>query len=958
MDPKKSTGIDRDSLLVPIEQTAWRSWNRRHWLGWFTVAIVIAGISVLARIIWPGTLIANASVPAWGIFIVAAIGLWMGVCAVVWFTITIAIKLDKSQRRRLVFTALYTSIAYFIWSVLVIIVFEAVFGVNPFPARRSDGSERTLDRDATFWIPRLFIVNIFLAILLILRAMALVRLRFGNRMLQYAHQVQQVLEEQEVLEHLTEDMQMAEIFDPQPRPKLTEQPAITEYDAAIKLQGMFRGFLRRKKRKPETTDASVNNSTSLGQSRGWGGRRTSAQAAAPLSTIQSGNTPEATPVPAPVPTSKPARDQSPARTPKELLKETAVDTAGEKGPTPVRRASSRRTTSVIERPAPVNLRDDDGGYLDSVTSRNEESTEVSESSHKHKAKRKRHKTKHKRNKSDTRSQEEPHMSDSNERASNPSRRINRHKSRVSKSNAHRVKGEADKAIQDLIEANDSEMTAAMLVGFETVRYTYLTTCHGRLAIKNRKLAMKTAEALFYRHEVGDHVAITALASPYVSSPDMRRRILEMFDPHDKQNLALSDLEEAMSRVYHKRKHLALSLKDLDSIVQALGSFLTAAVIIITLFLVNIVFSTGDYAEVTVTVGTTLFALSFIFAESAKNVRIHRLDPSCLPFFSERALKSHDRSWLALAVSFSSSTRSFSSFHVPGWDPMYVISMSLSQTVFRVWDGRVVTIANHSLYPKELTNIRRAGPMTEATFIQVSVDTPWWKLEELEKRYRAFLRTKSADFDETASSFFVRDIDVGDGNALKVGFIVAQTTNFQNGEHVPRKHMLIREIVSSCNDLEITYWRPRQRGAIIEGPSDVMGYSQMPRPQPTEDGKGTTTTSATVRTRPTSPSPSERAAGRLSAFATPRSDVAPEVRPKSSLATTVTAEAGAPNQVAPPTIPVSQTQSLPVLHHLTGHTPAGASTTTDPAVPSDATAGQAAVPTRGPPQELAREPVKK
>ena len=44
-------------------------------------------------------------------------------------------------------------------------------------------------------------------------------------------------------------------------------------------------------------------------------------------------------------------------------------------------------------------------------------------------------------------------------------------------------------------------------------------------------------------------------------------------------------------------------------------------------------------------------------------------------------------------------------------------MALAQTTFRVWDGRVVTIANHLLYSKDLVNIRRAGPMMEATFIQ-------------------------------------------------------------------------------------------------------------------------------------------------------------------------------------------------------------------------------------------------
>ena len=44
-------------------------------------------------------------------------------------------------------------------------------------------------------------------------------------------------------------------------------------------------------------------------------------------------------------------------------------------------------------------------------------------------------------------------------------------------------------------------------------------------------------------------------------------------------------------------------------------------------------------------------------------------------------------------------------------------MTLSQTTFRVWDGRILTIANHLLYGMELVNIRRAGPMAELLAIQ-------------------------------------------------------------------------------------------------------------------------------------------------------------------------------------------------------------------------------------------------
>ena len=51
--------------------------------------------------------------------------------------------------------------------------------------------------------------------------------------------------------------------------------------------------------------------------------------------------------------------------------------------------------------------------------------------------------------------------------------------------------------------------------------------------------------------------------------------------------------------------------------------------------------------------------------------------------------------------------------------------------------------------------------------------------------------------------------------MQVGLITMQTTNHQNGEHVPRRHKLIRFAHEACRELGIVYWRPRQRGAVLE-----------------------------------------------------------------------------------------------------------------------------------------------
>eukprot|EP00045_Choanoeca_perplexa_P017525 m.256229 g.256229 ORF g.256229 m.256229 type:complete len:359 (-) comp17561_c0_seq12:104-1180(-) len=263
------------------------------------------------------------------------------------------------------------------------------------------------------------------------------------------------------------------------------------------------------------------------------------------------------------------------------------------------------------------------------------------------------------------------------------------------------------------------------------------------------------------------------------------------------------MREVMIKIYHDRKHLALSLADLDSIVKAMGSFLNGAVAIVALFLLQIVFASGSFSDVAVSVGTTLFALSFIFADSARNVF-----NSFVFLFGRHSFDVGDR------------------IELQGYDPMYVVSMTLTQTTFRVWDGRVLTIANHLLYGMNMVNIRRAGPMMEALFLHVNIDTPWELLEELERRYRLFLKDNPKDYEEAKSAFWVRDIDVSDGNTLKVGMITMQTTNHQNGEHVPRRHKLIKFAHQACRDLGIVYWRPRQRGAVLDsGPSHDIAQEE-------------------------------------------------------------------------------------------------------------------------------------
>ena len=146
------------------------------------------------------------------------------------------------------------------------------------------------------------------------------------------------------------------------------------------------------------------------------------------------------------------------------------------------------------------------------------------------------------------------------------------------------------------------------------------------------------------------------------------------------------LVEVLIKAYHERKHLSLSLLDLESITSALGDFLTGAVLVVTVLLLNIVFSTGELAEVAITVSSAILGLSFIFATSAQ----HTFD-SFVFLFVRHPYDVGDRIFLQ------------------GFEPMDVVKMELLHTTFRVWNGFILTLPNSTLQSIAIFNYKRCVP---------------------------------------------------------------------------------------------------------------------------------------------------------------------------------------------------------------------------------------------------------
>ena len=182
-----------------------------HWASQLTFAGVISAIAIGVRLARPSATIAEAAVVTWLTFYLATVAMWIVVCfgelhqscqhlcavqpsrpslmvrplpLAIWLAITILVYLDRSNRRQIFLTSLYTSISYLIWSILLSGIFEVclcsaitinaadnaplqvIFEINPFPRNNADGTESELDYDKIWWLRRLFIVNWFVAGLL------------------------------------------------------------------------------------------------------------------------------------------------------------------------------------------------------------------------------------------------------------------------------------------------------------------------------------------------------------------------------------------------------------------------------------------------------------------------------------------------------------------------------------------------------------------------------------------------------------------------------------------------------------------------------------------------------------------------------------------------------------------------------------------------------------------------
>eukprot|EP00730_Choanoeca_flexa_P005690 TRINITY_DN12002_c0_g3_i2.p1 TRINITY_DN12002_c0_g3~~TRINITY_DN12002_c0_g3_i2.p1 ORF type:complete len:750 (+),score=160.96 TRINITY_DN12002_c0_g3_i2:450-2699(+) len=309
----------------------------------------------------------------------------------------------------------------------------------------------------------------------------------------------------------------------------------------------------------------------------------------------------------------------------------------------------------------------------------------------------------------------------------------------------------------------------------------------------------------------EKLCVEHLVTPLREGSRLRKHAIGLFDPGKLGAVTREQLMTACTEIFLGRKNLSNSLRDLDSIIEAIETFLLHVQYVVLFLAILIVFSTGEASDIAVTSGTTILAFSFIFADTCQHTF-----KSFILLFVRHPFDAGDR------------------VEIEGMDKaLYVQKMTLQYTVFTVWNGMVATIPNHELYSKSIFNVQRSGMMWDEAYLQISSKTTAEQLERLEQGFFAILRAHPFDFDEQNSFFLFRDLV--NSNVVTAYLIYAMRTNWQNGEHVTRRSIIVRGLMDVCEKEGITLNQVPQPVRLVNPAG--LGMMQPPQPSPAPSASG-------------------------------------------------------------------------------------------------------------------------
>ncbi|KAF1806122.1 hypothetical protein FB192DRAFT_1270999, partial [Mucor lusitanicus] len=280
-----------------------------------------------------------------------------------------------------------------------------------------------------------------------------------------------------------------------------------------------------------------------------------------------------------------------------------------------------------------------------------------------------------------------------------------------------------------------------------------------------------------------HYVVEADLYDFFRTHDDAKEAFRLFDADSNGDISRREMRAACIRIYCERKDLARSMRDMSQATGKLDIILMIFFACIWAIVVMAVFGV-DIGTQLMPLWSAFIAASFIFGNSAKDAF-----ESIIFVFVTHPFDTGDRIFI-------------------GSENWTVANVGLQVSTFLKWDGSVIYVKNSVLATQYIINCRRSGCTTESFDIEVSYNTPSWKIHAVREHMIKWANQYPKLY--TPDSCGANVVDIDNLNRITLTFYVEHTKNFQDaGGRWMRHNNFMLELKDELQRLKITYSKPDQ-----------------------------------------------------------------------------------------------------------------------------------------------------
>ncbi|KAI6926444.1 hypothetical protein KC355_g16745, partial [Hortaea werneckii] len=257
----------------------------------------------------------------------------------------------------------------------------------------------------------------------------------------------------------------------------------------------------------------------------------------------------------------------------------------------------------------------------------------------------------------------------------------------------------------------------------------------------------------------------------------------MFDKDMNGDISMDELEAVCVEIGRERKSITASLKDLDSVVGKLDDVFMFIVVVITILVFISLISTSA-AGVLTSAGSTILALSWLFAATAQEFL-----QSVIFVFVKHPFDVGDR----VGVYGNTGARGLG-------DDYFVKEISLLYTEFKKMEGQIVQAPNSYLNGLFILNQRRSGGQAEAVPVTIKFGTTLDQIEGLRNKLLEFVQIEKREYQGKILTELREVVDV---HYMTLNVVFFYKSNWQNeGLRLARRNKFICALMVTIQEMGI------------------------------------------------------------------------------------------------------------------------------------------------------------